>query len=62
LKSAGVVADLRAIVGETTAAQAREQHADLVIIGQGLLHEHFGRLRTHAFSIIQQSGCPVLRI
>jgi hypothetical protein len=33
-----------------------------MIIGRGSVHEPFGRLRTHAFGIIQRSPCPVLSV
>ena len=43
---------------------AAEQHrADLVIIGRGsAAAAHGGRLRTHAYSIIRQSPCPVVSV
>jgi nucleotide-binding universal stress UspA family protein len=34
--------------------------ADLVIIGRGKIQKPFSRLRSHAYSIIQDSPCPVL--
>jgi nucleotide-binding universal stress UspA family protein len=34
--------------------------ADLVVIGRGQIHKPFSRLRSHAYSIIQDSPCPVL--
>jgi nucleotide-binding universal stress UspA family protein len=34
--------------------------ADLVIIGRGHLQKPFSRLRSHAYSIIKDSPCPVL--
>jgi len=34
--------------------------ADLVIIGRGQMHKPFSRLRSHAYSIIKDSPCPVL--
>jgi nucleotide-binding universal stress UspA family protein len=34
--------------------------ADLVIIGRGHIQKPFSRLRSHAYSIIQDSPCPVL--
>jgi nucleotide-binding universal stress UspA family protein len=40
---------------------AQEQKADLVVIGRGH-HTGFGRLRTHSYSIIRESPCPVLSI
>ena len=33
--------------------------ADLLIIGRGLMTSNMGRLRTHAYGIIQASSCPV---
>ena len=63
LKSGGIDAPLRVAVGEivrTTTEEARQGEADLVIIGRGTVSEPFGRLRTHAFGIIQSSPCPVL--
>lgn len=44
-------------------ANAAEYHdADLVIIGRGHLRGPAARLRTHAHSIIQSAGCPVLSL
>ena len=34
--------------------------ADLVMIGRGQIHKPFSRLRSHAYSIIKDSPCPVL--
>lgn len=34
--------------------------ADLVMIGRGHIHKPFSRLRSHAYSIIKDSPCPVL--
>ena len=64
-RDAGVEAPLRVAVGEivpTVAEEARQENADLVIIGRRSLSEPFGRLRTHAFGIIQRSPCPVLSV
>jgi nucleotide-binding universal stress UspA family protein len=64
-EAAGVTAPFRVVVGEPTQAiaeTAAQEHADLVIIGRGTLAEPFGRLRTHAFGIVQRSPCPVLSI
>jgi nucleotide-binding universal stress UspA family protein len=47
-------------VSKVVRAAALQHHADLVIIGRGKLHETFGRLRTHAYSIIRDSPCPIL--
>jgi nucleotide-binding universal stress UspA family protein len=65
LRDAGVDAPLRAAVGETAvtvAEEARQDNADLVIIGRRALSAPFGRLRTHVFGIIQNSPCPVLSV
>jgi nucleotide-binding universal stress UspA family protein len=62
---ADVEAPLRVAVGEiaaTVAEEARRENADLIIVGRGSLSEPFGRLRTHAFGIIQRSPCPVLSV
>lgn len=63
LRAANVDAPLRIAVGgivQTAAEEARQEQADLVIIGRGAVAEPFGRMRTHAFGIIQRSPCPVL--
>ena len=39
---------------------AREEDADLILIARGSLQAPQGRLRTHAYGIIQRSRCPVL--
>jgi nucleotide-binding universal stress UspA family protein len=56
---------LRVALGEivdTITKEAREQGADLVVLGRGAIHETLGRLRTHAHGIIQRSPCPVLSV
>ena len=65
LKSAGVNAEFRIAVGgivHTATEEARQEQADLMIIGRGTVPEPFGRLRTHAYGIIQRSPCPVLSV
>ncbi|HLJ45099.1 MAG TPA: universal stress protein [Bryobacteraceae bacterium] len=37
-------------------------HADVVVIGRGCLPNALGRLRTHAYSIIRESPCPVISV
>ncbi len=64
-RSAGVEAPLVVAVGEVVdalTAEARHEAADLLIIGRGSMAEPFGRLRTHAFGIIERSPCPVLSV
>jgi nucleotide-binding universal stress UspA family protein len=63
--AAGVHAPLRVATGDivaTVAEHAREEGADLLLIGRGSLHAPLGRLRTHAHGIIQRSPCPVLSV
>jgi nucleotide-binding universal stress UspA family protein len=65
LKSAGLDLPLRIAVGEIVATiteEARQEGADLIVLGRGAIHETLGRLRTHAHGIIQRSPCPVLSV
>jgi nucleotide-binding universal stress UspA family protein len=41
---------------------AEENHADLIVIGRGVIHERFGRMRTHVYSIIRDAPCPVISV
>ena len=41
---------------------AIELSADLLVIGRGKLHHHFGRLRTHVGALVRESPCPVLSL
>jgi len=41
---------------------AQDLGADLVVIGRGVLNHPLGRLRTHTYSIIRESPCPVISI
>lgn len=36
--------------------------ADLVVIGRGVLHKPFGRLRSSAYEIIREAPCPVISV
>jgi len=65
LKSGGLDLPLRVAVGEIVATiteEARQEGADLIVLGRGAMHETLGRLRTHAHGIIQRSPCPVLSV
>lgn len=65
LNAAGVTTPLRVAVGEvvvTVTEHARQENADLLVIGRGVLPETLGRLRTHEYGIIQRSPCPVLSV
>jgi nucleotide-binding universal stress UspA family protein len=64
-QSARVDAQVRIAVGniaDTVTEEARQEGADLVLIGRGSLQSPLGRLRTHAYGIIQTSPCPVLSV
>jgi nucleotide-binding universal stress UspA family protein len=41
---------------------AGEYHADLIVIGRGVIHGPLGRLRTNAHELIRRSPCPVLSV
>ena len=61
----GVQATLRVVIGkivEAVCEEARQEGADLILIGRGSLQSKLGRLRTHAYGIIHQSPCPVLSV
>jgi nucleotide-binding universal stress UspA family protein len=49
-------------VAQVVRNAAEEQHADLVVIGRGALHELFGRMRTHVYSVIREAPCPVISV
>ena len=64
-QSAGVELPVRVAVGQVAAAvgeEARQERADLVVIGRGSLQSPLGRLRTHAYGIVQKSPCPVVSV
>jgi nucleotide-binding universal stress UspA family protein len=41
---------------------AGEEGADLVVIGRGSVAEGLGRLRSHAYTVIRSSPCPVVSV
>jgi nucleotide-binding universal stress UspA family protein len=61
---AGIEAPLRVIAGEivSTVADEASHDVDLVLIGRGSINSTLGRLRTHAYGIIQSSPCPVISV
>jgi nucleotide-binding universal stress UspA family protein len=65
LRAVDVDAPLRVAVGgvvQTIVEEARQEGADLIILGRGSVSEPFGRLRTHAFGIIHRAPCPVVSV
>jgi nucleotide-binding universal stress UspA family protein len=64
-QSTGVDLPVRIAVGpvvNTVVEEAREERADLIVIGRGTLQSTLGRLRTHSYGIIQKAPCPVLSV
>ncbi|HEY1757652.1 MAG TPA: universal stress protein [Bryobacteraceae bacterium] len=64
-RSAGFEGTVRVAVGQiadTVTEEARQEGADLIVIGRGTLPSALGRVRSHTYGIIQQSPCPVLSI
>jgi nucleotide-binding universal stress UspA family protein len=49
-------------VGKVVHQVAVDKKSDLLVIGRGVMHETFGRLRTQSYDIIRQSPCPVLSL
>jgi nucleotide-binding universal stress UspA family protein len=49
-------------IGEAVRDEAQRHATDLIVIGRGLLHETFGRLRAHSYGIIRQAPCPVVSV
>jgi len=64
-RTAGTEASVRIEGGKiahTVREVASQNRADVVVIGQGCLHETMGRLRSNAYAIIRESPCPVVRV
>jgi nucleotide-binding universal stress UspA family protein len=64
-KDAGILAPLRVAVGnvaDCVTAEATVEKVGLIIVGRGSLQSALGRLRTHAYGIIQKSPCPVISV
>ena len=49
-------------IAQAVNAAAVQRAAELVVIGQGCIHETLGRLRSNAYAIIRESPCPVVRV
>jgi nucleotide-binding universal stress UspA family protein len=49
-------------IADAVRGAALQHEAELVVIGQGHLHETLGALRSNAYAIIRQSPCPVVRV
>lgn len=64
-KSEGTSAPVEIVLGEVATAvrgAAEEDKADVVVIGRSVEDRGLGRLRTHAYSIIRHSHCPVISV
>ncbi len=49
-------------VSSKVRSAALQFKSDLIVIGRGLLHAPFGRLRSNAYAIIRDAPCPVLSV
>jgi nucleotide-binding universal stress UspA family protein len=62
---AGTALDVSVVagpVGTVARKVALEYDSDLLVIGRGVMHQTFGRLRTESYSLIRESPCPVLSL
>jgi nucleotide-binding universal stress UspA family protein len=65
VSAAGITAKVEVDGGEPAAVirrTAEREKADVVIIGRSAPPHGLGRLRTHAYSIIRHSPCPVISV
>jgi nucleotide-binding universal stress UspA family protein len=65
LNRTGVNAEIEVQVGEASrrvACTAKEENADLIVIGRGGRPDLPGRLGSHAYAIVRRAPCPVLRV
>lgn len=60
--SQGLVSVIGQEVASGVCHYAREQKADLLVIGRSVRDGMLGRLRANAYSIIRQSPCPVVSV
>lgn len=49
-------------VADVVREAAEQNQADLVVIGRGVMHNLFGRMRTNVYSIIREAPCPVISV
>jgi nucleotide-binding universal stress UspA family protein len=49
-------------VAQAVRTAVEQHHADLVVIGRGVMQERFGRMRTHVYSVIREAPCPVISV
>ncbi len=49
-------------IAEAICCAARDEGADLLIVGRGHAREHFSGTLSHLYSIIRESSCPVLSV
>ncbi len=49
-------------ISEVLRNAAFHHAADMIVIGQGCMHETLGRLRSNAYTIVRESPCPVVRV
>jgi nucleotide-binding universal stress UspA family protein len=64
-RSVGTEAKLELEVGDVAQAvcgAAKLGQADLIVVGRGSITGALGRFRTHAYTIIRESPCPVVSV
>ena len=64
-EEAGIHADILLRMGKPAQVihdEARNQQADLVIVGRGVIQKALGRLRSTAYAIIREAPCPVISV
>ena len=49
-------------IAQAVRAAAKLSHADLIVVGRGSIAGALGRFRTHAYTIIRESPCPVVSV
>jgi len=64
-QAAGSTLDTVLEAGEIAAVvreAAQEKHADLIVVGRGVMQETFGLMRTSVYSIVREAPCPVISV
>jgi len=64
-EEAGIHGDILLRMGEPAQVihdEARNQQADLVVVGRGVIQKALGRLRSTAYAIIREAPCPVISV
>jgi nucleotide-binding universal stress UspA family protein len=49
-------------VGHVVHQAALDHHADLILIGRGVIRKALGRLRSQSYAVIREAPCPVISV